>query len=191
MRKKYYMIFVGLLLLVVICFQYFGYSSNNLDDQSIQDFKEKYQLNLTDDHWKYKIYSKNTLINAKPAFYQITNPFIQQNGYNISIDMSEGDQIFEISLPAMLFKNKRKNVMIEQQIIHNNIDMIVQVVEIEDEDIILEYKACLRVLFKYNDCLYRFTFTQSPSISYSINSTEIHDKDINECLDIIDTLFIY
>lgn len=184
-------IMICLLIAVFLCIQYFGYSSEPVDYQLHKDIQEKYCLKLPDENWRYIKYDKNTLLNAKPTFYNIYNPFLSFDGYSVSIDITEEDEIFETSLPAMLFRSKRNQVMIEKQMSYNNIDMTVQVLETDPDDFEIEYPASLRIIFNYNDCLYHFNFSQSTPMSYSIYSTEIHEDEINACLNIMDEVLLY
>lgn len=190
--KLLFKILICLIIFAFLCFQYFGYSSNYLDLQSSQEIKEKFHLKLTEENWRIEEYTKNTYINAKPTYYHITNSFLKFDDYHVSIQVTEGDEIFQpIVIPKLLSKNKRDQVMIEKQISHNNVDMTVQVIETEPEDIVIEYSAHYRIIISDNDSLYYFNFDKSPSISYSIHSTDIHEDEIDECLNIIDEVLLY
>ncbi len=180
---------LGVVLFLV--FQYFGYSSEVLNNQSSEEIKQKYHLNLTDVEWSIKKNSKKTLINAKPTFYYITNSYLLFDEYSVSIYVSESDDIFETAIPKMLFQSQRNEVMLEKQVNHNDLDMTIQVLETEQDEFVVEYSACYRVIVDYNGCLYHFFFDKSPSMSYSVYSTEINEDEITDCLNIIDEIFLY
>ena len=189
--RTIYKIIICICIVLFLGFQYFGYSSEILNNQSSEEVKQKYHLNLTDIEWRVKKNSKNTLINPKPTFYYITNPYLIFNEYSVSIYVSEGDDIFETVIPKMLFQNQRDKVMLEKQVTHNDLNMTIQVLETEPDDFAIEYSACYRVIVDYNDCLYHFIFDKSPSMSYSLYSTELDQDEIAKCLSIIDELFLY